>query len=135
MSEPIYAVTLHVRGTLNLSTVIAVVEKVATVVSVVPTEETETVTPPSTERRPHYVNGKRFKGISGPDLVIKTLKESRDGTCTNEQLSTIFVANGFAPASYSSPISGLLKDGRIRRLGVGKWGLVGGTTIHKGAGQ
>lgn len=128
MSEPIYAVLFHVRAK-ELPTVLSVVEKSATLISVTPTEETKA---PPEKKRQHYVNGKRFKDISGQDLVLQTLAEHK-GVCDIIQLSKAFVSHDFAADSYSSAVTYLIKEGKVRRLERSRIALVG-TTIHKGAG-
>lgn len=59
-----------------------------------------------------YINGKRDKGISGIDLVLKTLQGCAS---TLPTLTKIFVAQGFAETSVSSVISRLLDEGRVRK--------------------
>lgn len=128
MSEPIYVVLFHVRAK-ELPTVLSVVEKSATLISVRPTEETKA---PPEKKRQRYVNSKHRKDISGQDLVLQTLTEHK-GVCDTIQLSKAFVNHGFANDSYSSAVTYLVKNGKVRRLERGRVALIG-TTIHKGAG-
>lgn len=131
MSDPIYAVLFHVRST-KLPTVLQVLEKSATLISVTPTKADEAAAPASAKKNMHYVNGKRSKGISGRELVLHCLEVSKDHICTNEELSRAFVAHEFSPNSYSSVITYLVQDGKVRRLDRGRIALVG-AIIHKGA--
>lgn len=125
MSEPIYTVLFHVRAK-ELPTILQVVERSATLISVTPTEETKA----PEKKHQHYVNGKHIKDISGQDLVLQTLAEHK-GVCDIIQLSKAFVSRNFAAGSYSSAVTYLVKEGKVRRLGQGRIAL---TTIHKGAG-
>ena len=80
MPAKVYAVTLHVTEG-NLGTVLQTIVGSATLVSVVPTQETARSSGSSSssgngEKHVHYVGGKRNKGISGEDLVMQTLGSS-----------------------------------------------------------
>ena len=129
MSDPIYAVLLHVRSPM-LPTVLQALERSATLVSVTPTTSGKE---PPPKKNQHYANGKRMKGISGRELVLQTL-DQHNGFCNNQQLEKAFIENGFAKESYSSPVSYLVAEGRVRRLDQGRIARIG-TTIHLGADQ
>jgi hypothetical protein len=75
---------------------------------------------PSSKRTPHYVNGKRNKGISGRDLVLASLKTSPSGL-TDEELERIFTDRGFSPNSAGPNTSKLREEGVIWRSIGGKW--------------
>lgn len=133
MSDPIYAVLLHVRSPMP-PTVLQVLEKSATLISVTPTTPNQTSEPPTGHKKvQHYVNGKRHKGISGIDLLIETLR-AHSGICTTDQLTKAFVDRGFAVSSASPIVSELIKAGKLRRLDQSRLALIGEAVVHKGAG-
>lgn len=66
------------------------------------------------EMKRHYVNGRRNKGITGRDLVLRSLDEN-DGRVMVKALEKIFTNHGFAAASYSSVVTNLEKQEKLVR--------------------
>ena len=62
-------------------------------------------------RTMHYLNGKRFKGILGRDLVVKLLA---GGPMPPRKLCEGFKLQGFAANSCSPVLSALTKQGAIK---------------------
>ena len=122
----VYAVLFHVDDK-KLATVLGALQGSAQLVSVTPTE----VEAPKPAKEQYYVGGKRMKGISGLDLVLKVLG-SEKRPFTRDELSQAFVNNGFARNSYSPPLSDLMAEGRVVSAGQGKYTLKG-TIVHLGA--
>lgn len=70
-----------------------------------------------------YVGGIRNKGISGRDLVLEVLT-SANRPFNFSEISNAFVQRGFAGNSASPNLTVLVKEGKIRNLGHGKWELI-----------
>lgn len=68
-----------------------------------------------------YATGKANKGISGPELILNTLRSS--GPRTENDLQRIFVDRGFAPSSHRSNLSMLKSAGSVERLSDGRWAI------------
>jgi hypothetical protein len=128
MPKTVYTVLLHVDDS-KLPTILGAIAGAATLVSVTVTQG------PVKEEQPkksqHYVNGKRLKGISGGDLVLKVLAD-KGGCCNSVDLTNAFLAHGFAKGSWSPASSKLAAEHKIRMLGGSKFALPG-TTIKMGA--
>lgn len=89
---------------------IAVIEDVlrgeATILRIITPDERNTmveyeVRSPPTKIRRRFVNGKRNKGISGADLIVKALKE-HGGSLSRSDLCAIFEHHGFSRSSVNS---------------------------------
>ena len=74
-------------------------------------------------RQMRYANGVHDKGISGKDLVLKTL-DGPSCMITTENMEKVFVRHGFAGKSASPSLSVLKHAGKIKRDPVtGMWSL------------
>jgi hypothetical protein len=62
------------------------------------------------QKRIHYKDGKRGKGISGRELFLQTIA---DGSKTMDQITAAFVRHGFSDNSPSPIMSTLRKAGQI----------------------
>lgn len=122
----VYAVLFHVDDK-KLATVLGALQGSAQLVSVTPTE----VEAPKATKEQYYTGGKRLKGISGEDLVLKVLGSEKRPFHRSE-LEKAFVTNGFAAKSYSPSLSKLMVDGKIVSAGPGAYALKG-TVVHLGA--
>ena len=122
----VYAVLFHVEEK-KLATVLGALQGSAQLVSVTPTE----VETPKATKEQYYTGGKRLKGISGEELVLKTLGSEKRPFHRSE-IEKVFVANGFAAQSYSPTLSKLMSDGKIVSAGPGAYALKG-TIVHLGA--
>jgi hypothetical protein len=67
-----------------------------------------------------FVGGKRFKGISGKELVEEVL---RSGPADMPELRRAFSNRNFAAASAAPYVSRMLRDGLIRRAAHGRFVL------------
>lgn len=63
----------------------------------------------------NYVGGVKNKGIKGSDLVLQSLP------ATAQQLTDIFVKNGFAIQSSGATVSKLMSSGKVKRDENGKY--------------
>jgi hypothetical protein len=127
-----FTVVLSV-GAKQLPTILECVAGSATLVSV--TVSTEQVSPTASVERTkqqHYRDGKRNKGISGRDLVLKVLTE-KGGLATFSQFAQAFHEHGFDKNSASPSLSAATKDKAVRMLGGGRYCLPG-HTVKLGAG-
>lgn|SRR5678815_5779293 len=98
---------VHLRvDTARLATLIEVAQPSAQILSVKPTEETE-----PHEKKHHYVNGKRNKGISARNLALQTISDQFH--CTLGQIKTAFKLKGFATSSVSPTLSTLVRENLI----------------------
>lgn len=122
----VYAVLFHVDDK-KLATVLGALQGSAQLVSVTPTE----VEAPKATKEQYYVGGKRNKGISGQDLVLKVLGSAKR-PFTNEELGKAFIENGFAEHSYSPSLTELVRAEKVVSAGRGTWALKG-TVVHLGA--
>lgn len=133
MANRIYAVTFHVAEA-NLGTVVSTMVGSATLVSVVPTKPASSTdssassAPSSKTRNNHYANGIRNKGISGEQLLLKTLGEAERPMSLGEIVNA-FVNHGFAGNSANPVLSIMTRTGKVRALGGGRFCLPG-TTVH-----
>lgn len=98
-----YRVTLQVSGSV-LNTLLQVVEntKGITLENVATMSAGEG---PADARTSRYANGKRFKGISAQDLIVKVVKENGSKPTTMNHLKSAFKANGFAENSAAASLS------------------------------
>lgn len=69
-----------------------------------------------------YANGRRDKGISGAELMLKLLGDA-GGTLSYDKLSRGFTARGFAPNSASPVLSQMRKAGVVEMPQRGMWKL------------
>lgn len=109
-----------------LTTVLSAVEgsKGVRLVSAQEEEEKEQKQERQTPNRKNvYVGGKRQKGISGRDLVLKTLRE-HDGSAHITAIKSAFIQNGFAGNSVSPNISEMQRDKLIKYVGSATYALV-----------
>lgn len=111
-----------------LTTVLSAVEGSRGVRLVSAQEEEEEEKKQEKERQPPnrknvYVGGKRQKGISGRDLVLKTLRE-HDGSAHITAIKSAFIQNGFAGNSVSPNISEMQRDKLIKYVGSATYALV-----------
>ena len=88
---------------------------------------------PAKPKQGHYRDGKRFKGISGDELAMQIVS-SADRVFTLDEIAASFVEKGFAGNSASPVLSGLVREGKIRALGAGKYCRTG-IVLKMGAGQ
>lgn len=102
-----YKVLLNVSAS-ALPTLLAVIEgtKGITLDSITTAPASEAPAAPKTQR---YIGGKRFKGISANDLILKIIDEH--GKASLEQLRKGLEAQGFSPTSASPALSGLITEG------------------------
>lgn len=114
----IYEVILHVAEE-TLSPLIGAVAPQCTIVQVKPKEAT---TQPAPTKRKYYVDGKRFKGISGEDLLLQTLAVEKRAYSTVE-LEAVFVAKQFKANSLSPILSRLMAGKKIKRVKPGHYVL------------
>ena len=128
--EKVYSVVLHVSEK-RLGTLLDAIAGSATLISATATTEVIETRAVSTGDTHHYVNGKRNKGISGEDLILKTLASSNK-VFTTVEIENAFVQHGFAGKSYSPPLSKLVGAGKVRALGNAKY-ILPGVTIRMGA--
>ncbi len=94
---------------------------------------TEAEKPVQTGKPSRFVGGKRSKGITANELILRILKDS-GGQAYAHTFRSQFVARGFAGNSYGPALSKMRVAGKVRYLGDSLWVLAGETTIHKGAG-
>ena len=78
--------------------------------------------------QPRYANGKRNKGISAVELVLKSLHEARKPHLTKTELTRIFVKHGFATTSVQSAISRLSQEQKVGCL-ANRVSLLKGRTV------
>lgn len=116
MAERVYSVLLHVPES-QLTTVLDVVRVPTVLVSVTPTEESRNSPMPHVSR---FRNGKRNKGITGVQLAEKYATETKR-VFAGTELRDVFVQHGFAENSYSPCLNRLVKAGKIRNLGDGRY--------------
>lgn len=83
------------------------------------------VVPTTGEKTPksRYVNGKHDKGITGPELVLASLRNS---PMLAGDFDEVFVDRGFSKESVGPNLSKLLSAGRIRKDSDGTYHLVKG---------
>ncbi len=112
-----FQVTLRVSSS-RLGTVLEALKGAAELLSVLPCEAPSVAKP---TRALAYVNGKRNKGISGPELVLKSLREREPRT--REEFAAIFTLHGFAETSFSPSLTGLKEKGLVALVAPGKYGL------------
>lgn len=77
-----------------------------------------------------FANGVRNKGISGSDLIIKTLSTEVQGQMrpwTYNEIAQEFVNHGFARTTTSSTLWQMTRAKKVRFLGDGKYCLPGAT--------
>ena len=124
MSE--FNVLLRVTSA-RLAMVLEALADAATLVSVLPCEPSPErgeaarwVRAPAASR---FVNGKRAKGVSGQQLVLRALARTASGSLTTKQLVNIFIAQGFSGNSFSPAVSELKTKGLVEQAGLGKWKL------------
>lgn len=67
-----------------------------------------------------YRGGVRNKGISGPDLIIKILREANGQPVSLETLREEFTKNNFAPGSVSSMLTKCRRAGKVMNVGSDK---------------
>ena len=125
-----YRVILHVTSA-TLPTLLGTIDNAGGIrlVSVSDTEDREPLppSPPPPARAPepidvapHFVGGKRDKGIKGDELVLEVL---RSGPASMEELRRAFVNRTFAPGSTGQYVSRLLKTQQIERRPNGRYAL------------
>ncbi len=112
-----FQVTLRVSSS-RLGTVLEALKGAAELLSVLPCEAPSVAKP---TRAFAYVNGKRNKGINGPELVMKSLQEREPRT--REEFTRIFVSHGFAETSFSPALTSLKEKGLVTLVAPGKYGL------------
>lgn len=78
-----------------------------------------------------YHAGKRNKGITGKELAMQVLT-SENRVFDASELSTAFSKHNFAGNSVWAVLSTLANEGKVRKLGDGKY-IASGNTIHLGA--
>lgn len=123
MAEKVYEVRLHVEAQ-NLGTLLSVITDSSSLISVVPTQESAMIKAQAVKTKHRFHNGIRDKGISGEELVLKILNEAAtraDPVQSLTQISNVFVQKGFAGKSASPVLSKLVKEGKVRALGMGKF--------------
>jgi hypothetical protein len=125
-----FAVLLHVESR-RLATVLEALSGSATLVSVTTTTMPDAPTPKEPAVRYHH--GRRNKGISGEELVLKVLAEC-NGLASFSKFAEAFKLHSFAPNSASPALSTAVLAGKVRALGGGQYALPG-TKVHLGAGQ
>lgn len=121
MAEKVYAVTFHVTEK-NLGTILTTLLDAATLVSVVPTQESARVNNVPASPSKFYVKGLRNKGISGEELLMRTLSSERR-VFSSMEIFTVFTGHNFAGNSAGPVLSKLVKSGKVRALGGGKFCL------------
>jgi hypothetical protein len=84
----------------SLTTVMQVIEGAARIIKVEPVESAAR----SASSKRGYVGGKRNKGISGDDLLLKCLRGSKS-PISADQLRSAFEKHGFSPNSLSPTLS------------------------------
>lgn len=155
---PIYEMLLHVHSR-DLSTVLGVIEKSATLVYVRPTAESAAVPvpkprgpePPDKEytsqrwkTKPMFPKPKREwgssrfaggvanKGVRSEDFILALINSEPKRTWEGSEIGNLMVEKGFAHTSYGPALSKMVKDGRVRRVRQGLY-APHGLTIHLGA--
>jgi len=108
-------VTLMVRDNRELAILLGVVDGFAKLVEASPYVE------PKSSPKVRYAAGKKDKGISGKDLLVRCLES---GPRTVDELTVVFITNGFAPSSAGSFASQAVKDGLAKRNGDGRYHLI-----------
>lgn len=121
-SSKVYEVRLHVTEH-NLGTVLGALAGSSTLVSVTPTQETAQARS-EPMRVTRYQDGVRDKGISGKDLALQTLGSSAR-VFDMREIQNVFVNHKFAGNSASPVLSHLVREGKVRALGNGKFCLSG----------
>lgn len=126
MTEQNFLITVEVQGRLLTDILTVLTDRRVRLVNVVPAApitSTSTSTSPSPSRKKlsHYVNGVRFKGILGRDLLKDTLVE-RSPRSTQE-LEHIFAQHGFASNSVSPALSKAIRFGVAQRNADGTYSL------------
>lgn len=112
-----FQVTLKVTSS-RLATVLEALKGAAELLSVLPCEEAEA----RVHKKKSYANGKRDKGIRASELVLTALSS---GVLTVGQLTSIFIAKGFAENSVSPALSELNARGLVESPERGCWRLTG----------
>lgn len=69
-----------------------------------------------------YVGGIKNKGVTGEELVLKTIESY--GPVTQDEMASVFVEHKFAPNSARATLSKVKKYGKITRDIDGKYHLI-----------
>lgn len=109
-SDTVYRVVCDVPGA-SLTTVLGVLEGSATIVKLEPVGDAPA---PAKMNGHRYAGGRRNKGISGQDLVLKVCRAYRRPVSV-EEMRAEFVKAGFAESSWSPVVSKLEVAKRIER--------------------
>jgi len=96
----------------NLPTILQVLDGAAEIVNLTVVDpKAVTATGVKKKRRFRYKGGKRSKGISGADLIRKTVKGVKGAS--RDVLNRAFKVNGFAASSCSAVLSTLIKSKEV----------------------
>lgn len=123
-----YHVTFRVSA-VKLAVLLQAVAPEAQLVSVSEAPQNAAETP---RNAPHYVGGKKNKGISAETLVLQTMSPEPKKTWSGNELAEVFESHGFARHSFTAACSKLVQEGKIRRIAPGLFAPLG-LTVHKGA--
>lgn len=130
MAQNVYLLSLHVAES-KLGAVISALQGEATIVAVAPTKasgepvarlprQPMQATPSGTAQ--HYAGGKRNKGISGKELAMQILG-SQPRPFAMSEIVAGFKERGFAETSAYPVTYDLVKAGKVRALGEGRYAL------------
>lgn len=123
----------------QLPTILEALEGAATLVSVHPVRDPQSAEPEKAATVVHthqprtfrYAEGKRNKGISGRDLMLRVLG-TENRAFSNNELINAFTKEKFAGTSVGPILSVLIRDGLVRRVSDGWYTKTGNLTTHLG---
>lgn len=78
-----------------------------------------------TNSKSHYANGKKDKGISGPDAVREVMTQAGRPMLAKEVGRLLASKHGFAVGTASPVLSKFLAEGKVVRDDAGKYSLKG----------